>query len=142
MSYPQSFAVILFNRLIESNDTFSSMEILLFLALGLFVGTLSGLIGIGGGVLVTPALVFLLGFSQHQAQGTTLAMLVPPIGILGAWTYYQQGYVNVSAAGLICLGFVLGGLAGAKLAIIMPALLLKRLFGMAMLGVSMRMLFF
>lgn len=118
------------------------MEILLFLALGLFVGTLSGLIGIGGGVLVTPALVFLLGFSQHQAQGTTLAMLVPPIGILGAWTYYQQGYVNVQAAGLICLGFVLGGLAGAKLAIVMPALLLKRLFGMAMLGVSMRMLFF
>lgn len=118
------------------------MEILLFLALGLFVGTLSGLIGIGGSVLVTPALIFLFGFSQHQAQGTTLAMLVPPIGILGAWTYYQQGHVNVQSAGLISLGFVLGGLAGAKLAVVLPALLLKRFFGMAMLGVSVRMLFF
>ncbi|MEL6471616.1 MAG: TSUP family transporter [Cyanobacteria bacterium J06623_4] len=118
------------------------MHTLLFLALGLAVGTLSGLIGIGGGVLVTPALIFFLGFSQHQAQGTTLAMLVPPIGILGAWTYYQQGYVNVQAAALICLGFVLGGLAGAKLAVVLPALLLKRVFGVAMLGVAVRMLFF
>ncbi|MEM9087882.1 MAG: TSUP family transporter [Cyanobacteria bacterium P01_F01_bin.53] len=66
------------------------MEIALFLALGLTVGIISGLIGIGGGVLVTPALMFLLGFSQHEAQGTTLAMLVPPIGLLGAWTYYQK----------------------------------------------------
>lgn len=118
------------------------MEIALFLALGLTVGTISGLIGIGGGVLVTPALMFILGFSQHEAQGTTLAMLVPPIGILGAWTYYQKGFVNVQAAGLICLGFVLGGLAGAKLAVLIPALYLKRVFGLAMLAVSIRMLFF
>ena len=118
------------------------LSILLFLALGLTVGTISGLIGIGGGVLVTPALVFLLGFSQHQAQGTTLAMLVPPIGILGAWTYYQKGFVNIQAAGFICLGFVLGGLVGAKFAVIIPAVLLKRVFGVAMLGVAVRMLFF
>ena len=118
------------------------MGTLLFLILGLAAGIISGLIGIGGGVLVTPTLVFLFGFSQLQAQGTTLALLVPPIGILGARTYYQQGYVNVQAAALICLGFVLGGLAGAKLAIIIPALLLKRVFGMAMLGIAVRMLFF
>ncbi|MGC1308901.1 MAG: TSUP family transporter [Phormidesmis sp.] len=116
--------------------------ILLFLVLGVTAGTISGLIGIGGGVLVTPALVFLCGFSQHQAQGTTLAMLVPPIGILGALTYYQKGYVNVQAAAFICLGFVLGGLVGAKLAIVIPQLLLKRIFGMATLGVAVRMLFF
>ena len=118
------------------------METLLFLGLGLAVGTISGLIGIGGGVLFIPALVYLLGFSQHEAQGTTLALLVPPIGILGAWTYYQRGYVNISAAALICLGFVLGGLIGAKFAIVLPPLLLKRVFGCAMLGVSLKMLFF
>lgn len=118
------------------------MEILLFLILGLSVGSLSGLIGIGGGVLVTPALIFLFGFSQQQAQGTTLAMLVPPIGILGAWTYYQKGHVNIQAAGLLCLGFVLGGLLGAQLAVGLPDVLLRRIFGVAMVAVGARMLFF
>lgn len=118
------------------------MEILLFLLLGLFVGALSGLIGIGGGVLIMPALIYVFGFSQYQAQGTTLALLVPPIGILGAWTYYQKGFVNVQAAALICLGFVLGGLLGAKLAVVVPVALLRRLFGLAMLGLSVRMLIF
>ena len=118
------------------------MSVLLFLVLGLSVGIVSGLIGIGGGVLITPALIFLFKFSQQQAQGTTLAMLVPPIGILGAWTYYQQGYVDVRAAALLCLGFVLGGWVGAKVAIVLPALFLKRVFGMAMLSVGVRMLFF
>ena len=118
------------------------MTIVMLLGLGLAVGVISGLIGIGGGVLVVPALVYVFGFSQHQAQGTTLALLVPPIGILGALTYYQRGFVNVQAAALICLGFVLGGLVGAKLAIAVPALLLKRVFGMAMLGIALRMLFF
>lgn len=120
----------------------SRMEILLLLGLGLAVGTISGLIGIGGGVLFVPALIYLMGFSQQEAQGTTLALLVPPIGILGAWTYYQRGYVNVQAVVLICVGFVLGGLLGAKVAIALPAVLLKRVFGTAMLGVAVQMLFF
>ncbi|MGB3294376.1 MAG: sulfite exporter TauE/SafE family protein [Phormidesmis sp.] len=118
------------------------METLLLLCLGLVVGTISGLIGIGGGVLFVPALIYLVGFSQQEAQGTTLALLVPPIGILGAWTYYQRGYVNVQAAALICVGFVLGGLVGAKFAIALPAVVLKRVFGTAMLGVALQMLFF
>lgn len=118
------------------------MEILLFLILGLAVGILSGLIGIGGGVLFTPALIYIFGFSQYQAQGTTLALLVPPIGILGAWTYYQKGYVNVPAAALICIGFVLGGLLGANLAVGISETLLRRIFGLAMLGISVRMLIF
>src|SRR5687767_8915277 len=84
--------------------------------LGLAAGVLSGLIGIGGGVFIVPALVFLFGFTQHTAQGTTLATLIPPIGILAAYTYYQEGHVNISAAALICIGFVVGGLVGAKLA--------------------------
>lgn len=115
-------------------------ELVLYLVLGLGVGGLSGLIGIGGGVLITPALIYVFGFSQHMAQGTTLALLVPPIGILGAWTYFQQGHVDVKAASLICLGFVVGGLVGSKLAVDLPEQFLRRLFGAAMVAVGLRML--
>jgi uncharacterized membrane protein YfcA len=83
-------------------------DIMLYLLLGLIAGTMSGLIGIGGGIIIIPVLVFLFGFSQHEAQGTTLALLVPPIGLLAAWTYYQQGYVDLKIAGYICAGFFLG----------------------------------
>ncbi|MEB3211897.1 MAG: sulfite exporter TauE/SafE family protein [Leptolyngbyaceae bacterium] len=117
-----------------------SVEILLFLGLGLGAGTISGLIGIGGGVLITPALIYMFGFEQKIAQGTTLALLVPPIGILGAWAYYQQGFVNVKAALLICLGFVLGGLIGAKFAVNVDPNVLKRIFGGAMLAIAIRMI--
>ncbi|MDV3353343.1 sulfite exporter TauE/SafE family protein [Leptolyngbyaceae cyanobacterium CCMR0082] len=115
------------------------MALFLYLGLGLAVGTLSGLIGIGGGVLITPALIYWFGFSQHSAQGTTLALLVPPIGLLGAWTYFQQGYVDIRAATLICLGFVLGGLIGAKFAVDLPEQFLRRLFGISLILVGLRM---
>ena len=115
------------------------LEWALLLLLGLGVGTLSGLIGIGGGVLITPALVYLFGFSQHYAQGTTLALLVPPIGLLGAWTYLQQGYVDVRAAILICLGFVFGGLIGAKFAVDLPEQFLRQVFGTAMILLGIKM---
>lgn len=111
----------------------------LFLVLGLGVGTLSGLIGIGGGVLITPALVYLFGFSQHYAQGTTLALLVPPIGLLGAWTYFEQGYIDVRAASFICLGFVFGGLIGAKFAVDLPEQFLRRAFGTSMILLGLKM---
>lgn len=114
---------------------------LLYILLGAFAGALSGLIGIGGGVIIVPSLIFLFGFSQQQAQGTTLGLLVPPIGILAAWTYYQQGYVNLKVAALICLGFVLGGLVGAKLAINLPSNLLEKVFGIALLLIALKMIF-
>ncbi len=111
------------------------------LILGLVAGTLSGLIGIGGGVLLTPALVYLLNYSQQQAQGTTLALLLPPISLFAAWIYYQKGYVDVRAAVLICLGFVLGSLLGARLAVNLPSGVLSKIFGVAMLGIALRMIF-
>ena len=82
-------------------------NIVLYVLLGLAAGVISGLIGIGGGVVIVPALIFLFGLTQHQAQGTTLALLVPPIGLLAAWTYYKGGYVNLTMAAFICLGFLL-----------------------------------
>jgi len=112
-----------------------------YIILGLAAGVLSGLVGIGGGILIIPALVLIFGFTQQTAQGTTLALMVPPIGILAAWAYYQQGYVDLKVAGLICLGFVLGGYFGAKLAISVPKDMLQKIFGGFLLLVSLKMLF-
>lgn len=108
--------------------------------LGILAGLWSGLVGIGGGVIIVPALIFLFGFTQQQAQGTTLALLVPPIGILAALTYYRQGYVDVRAATLICFGFLIGGLIGAKYALELPTKILMRLFGVALLLIAAKML--
>lgn len=111
---------------------------ILYLLLGMFAGLLSGLIGIGGGVIITPALILLFGFSQHQAQGTTLALLVPPIGILAAWTYYQKGYVDFKVAAIICLGFFFGGLIGGKLATNISNYWLEKIFGLALMIISLK----
>ena len=117
------------------------INILLYLLLGLTAGIFSGVIGIGGGIIIVPALVFLFGLSQHQAQGTTLALLVPPIGILAAWTYYRQGYVNLQIAALICLGFFFGSLLGAKVATGLSDTVLEKVFGVALLLISLKMIF-
>ena len=112
-----------------------------FVLLGLVVGVLSGMVGVGGGIILVPALVFFYGFSQHMAQGTSTAMLLPPIGILAAYTYYKNGYVDVRAAALFCAGFVLGGLFGAKLAVVFPKEVLRRGFGVFLFIISARMIF-
>jgi uncharacterized membrane protein YfcA len=113
----------------------------LYVLLGLFAGALSGLIGIGGGIIIVPALIFIFGFTQHQAQGTTLALMVPPIGLLAAWAYYTQGYVDIRVAAWVCVGFIIGGFFGAKLATGMPTLVLQKVFGAALLAISLKMLF-
>jgi uncharacterized membrane protein YfcA len=112
-----------------------------YAVLGVVAGILSGVLGIGGGVIIVPALIFLFGMSQHQAQGTTLAMLVPPIGILAAYTYYRQGYVQVLPAALLAAGFFVGGLLGAKLAVHLSNATLSRLFGIALLLIALKMIF-
>lgn len=116
-------------------------DVLICLVLGLAAGILSGLVGIGGGIIVVPALVLLLGFSQHQAQGTTLALMVPPIGILAVWQYYQQGHVDVRIAALVCVGFVVGGWLGARWANELPELTLRRIFSVVMVLVGIKMFF-
>ncbi|MHC4573249.1 MAG: TSUP family transporter [Planctomycetota bacterium] len=115
---------------------------LLCLLLGLAAGILSGLIGIGGGIIIVPVLVLLFGLSQHHAQGTTLALMLPPIGLLAAWTYYKSGFVDVRIAVLVCVGFFFGGLLGAKLAAGISDTLLTRIFGVALLLISIKMIFF
>lgn len=117
------------------------MKALLFLLLGLVAGVLSGLIGIGGAIIIIPSLVILFGLSQHTAQGTTLALMVPPIGLLAAWTYYRQGFVDLKVAGLICLGFFVGGLVGAKFATEISEQVLRKVFGVVLLLASVKMIF-
>ena len=112
------------------------MTQILYVVLGVVAGMASGLIGIGGGIIVVPVLIYIFGFSQHAAQGTTLAMLIPPIGLLAVWAYYKQGYANIPVAGLICLGFVFGGYFGAKLAIGFPEVLLRKIFGVCLLAIA------
>jgi uncharacterized membrane protein YfcA len=85
--------------------------------------------------------VVFFGFSQHMAQGTTLALLVPPIGILAAWTYYTQGYVDLKIAAFICVGFFIGGLLGAKVATSLSNVVLERIFGAALLLIALKMIF-
>lgn len=82
------------------------------------------------------------GMSQHQAQGTTLALLVPPVGLLAALTYYKQGYVDLKIAAFICIGFFLGGFLGAKLAIGLSNVILEKVFGVALLLIAVKMIFF
>lgn len=108
-------------------------------ALGLTAGALSGLIGIGGGVVIVPALVFLFGFSQHRAEGTTLALMIPPIGLLAAMPYYQQGHVDVRAGAWICAGFLFGGWLGGHMATNLSNLWLQRVFATALLLIAARM---
>ena len=118
------------------------MNIIGCILLGLLAGVASGLIGIGGGAIIIPALIYIFGSTQHLAQGTTLALMVPPIGLLAAWTYYRQGYVDLKVAAFICLGFFIGGLGGAKLATALSGELLRRVFGLALFCISLHMIFY
>lgn len=108
--------------------------------LGLTTGFTSGVLGIGGGVILVPALVYLMGYSQHMAQGTTLALLCLPVGIAAATAYHRDGFVHWNVAALLFCGFLMGSFFGSRCALAMPEILLKRLFGICLLALGARML--
>jgi uncharacterized membrane protein YfcA len=115
------------------------MDFVLIL-LGLAAGALAGFLGVGGGIIIVPALVYLFHFSQKTAQGTTLALLVPPIGILAAYSYYKAGHVNIRAAIFIILGFLIGSFISAHYANHLNDRLLTRIFGACLLIAAAKML--
>lgn len=115
-------------------------QILAYILLGLVSGIASGLFGIGGGLIMIPALVILFGFGQHMAQGISLAVMIPPVGILAAYKYYQAGHLRFDIATWIALGFVVGGLIGATLIQPVHDVTLRRLFGLVMAGLSLRLI--
>jgi len=113
----------------------------LILLIGLVVGMISGVVGIGGGILFVPALVWLLGMDQHRAQGTSLGALLAPVGILAFLEYYRKGNADLRVAALLAAGFLVGGFFGAAGAQYVPDLWLRRVFALTLIGVGGRMLF-
>ena len=116
------------------------MSWLFSIFLGLAGGILSGFFGIGGAVVIVPALVYIFKFPQHYAQGTALVALLLPVGLLAVVKYYQAGNVNIKIGLLISLGFFVGGFIGASITQLLPQPVLKRLFGLMLLGLSIYML--
>ena len=113
--------------------------LIILIVTGIVAGTLSGSLGIGGGIIVVPSLIFLLGFSQHEAQGTSLFFMLPPIGILGAMNYYKAGHVNVKYALVLVVAFILGNYLGSLISIHLPAVTLRRIFGVFFFLVGLKM---
>lgn len=115
--------------------------IISLIIIGLIAGLLSGVMGVGGGVVMIPLMIFFLGFSQHEAQGTSLAVLAVPVTMLAAYTYYQEGHVNWRYAAVIAVFFVVGGYFGSKIAINVDQRMLKKIFAIILIIIAVKMLF-
>jgi uncharacterized membrane protein YfcA len=114
--------------------------LLILIVIGIFTGFMSGMLGIGGAIIMIPALILFLGLTQQTAQGTSLAVMLPPIGILAAYNYYKAGQVNIWFAVVLAVFFLLGSWFGSKLALNIPQNLLKKIFGILLLMVAAKML--
>jgi len=115
---------------------------IILILIGVASGMLSGFVGVGGGLIIVPALVLFLEFSQKMAQGTSLAILLLPVGILAVTEYYKHGYIDIKIALIISAGFVVGGFFGSKIALVLPQDTIKKIFAVFMLIVAIKMLFF
>lgn len=113
---------------------------LILVLIGFFAGVFGGFVGLGGGVIMIPALIYLLGLSQLEAQGTSLAVMLPPIGILAAMNYYKAGHLNWKYALIIAITFTIGGFFGSKIALEIPITTVKKIFGFVLLGISLNII--
>jgi len=115
--------------------------IIMLLLVGLAAGILGGMVGIGGGIIIVPALIYFMGFSQLSAQGTSLALLMFPVGILGVIQYYKQGHVDFSIVIILAIGFVMGSFLGSKISLSIPQDLVKKFFAILLIVIAIKMLF-
>lgn len=120
----------------------NTQTILLLLMVGLLSGMLSGLIGVGGGIIIVPALILLLGYSQQQAQGASLGLLLLPVGLLAVYNYYKKGFIDVRVVLIMSVAFVVGGWLGSKIALNISQAALKRVFAVILVVIATKMLFF
>lgn len=116
--------------------------ILIIITVGIAAGILSGLVGVGGGLVIVPSLVYFIGFSQKTAQGTSLGLIMLPVGILGVLQYYKQGHVDFRVVGILALGFILGSFFGSKVALSLSQETVKKIFACLMILIAIKMLFF
>jgi hypothetical protein len=120
----------------------SLITILILVLVGISAGILGGLVGVGGGIIIVPSLIYFLNFTQKNAQGTSLGLLLLPVGILGVLQYYKEGYVDLKIVGILSLGFLLGSYFGSKIALSLPQETVKKIFALLMILISFKMLFF
>jgi uncharacterized protein len=115
--------------------------ILILILIGLMAGIFGGMFGVGGAIIMIPAMVYFLGVDQHTAQGTSLAVMLPPIGLFAAYNYYKDGQVNIWYAAIIALAFMIGGYFGSKIALHLPEQLMKRIFAIFLILVALKLIF-
>ena len=120
--------------------TMSLTVFLILVIIGLAAGFFGGMVGLGGGVIMIPAMVYLLGLSQQGAQGTSLAVMLPPVGILAVMNYYKAGQVNLKYAMIIAAAFIIGGYFGSKVALGISPATMKKIFGIALMAVALHMI--
>ena len=124
------------------NKNMDIQTILIIILVGITAGMLSGLVGVGGGIVIVPALVYFIGFSQKTAQGTSLGLILLPVGILGVLQYYKQGHVDFKIVGILAIGFLAGSFFGSKIALSLPQETVKKIFAVFMIIIAVKMLFF
>jgi uncharacterized membrane protein YfcA len=121
-------------------NTMSFTTILILILIGLIAGSFSGLIGIGGAILIIPALMYFMQMNQISAQGTSLAIMLPPVGLMAVLNYYKAGAVNLKYATIIAIAFFIGGYFGSKLAVNLNQEILKKIFAFVLIGLAIKIL--
>ena len=126
----------------QKNKKMDMQTLIILIFIGVAAGILGGMVGVGGGIIIVPALIYFLGFSQKMAQGTSLAILLLPIGLLGVMQFYKQGYIDIKVSLIIAIGFFFGSYFGSRIALSLSQETVKKVFAILLLLIALKMLFF
>ncbi|MEI6682455.1 MAG: sulfite exporter TauE/SafE family protein [Bacteroidota bacterium] len=132
---------LILNLILEQGQRMETTTALILIVIGLMAGVFGGIFGIGGAIIMIPAMVYFLGVDQHTAQGTSLAVMLPPIGLFAAYNYYKAGQVNIWYAVIIAVSFMIGGYVGSKIALNLPEHIMKKVFGIFLIIMALKLIF-